>query len=282
MKCEWRGKDGRSMLREAIILAAGMGTRLSIISNGKPKFLIEILGRPLIFFPILMLLSIGVESIGVIVPRGWKDDASRVLKNNFDVDFRIIENDDPKRDNGYSFLLSREITSEDRFILTMCDHIIPHTLALHFLKKSEREREAHVLVAGDRRPKYVDIEEATRILATEDGGLVVKISKNLPVFNYVDIGLFIFSRETYEVAEKLASRVYVMRLSDIIIELLRSGYKVRVIDITNNPWTEIDTVDDYFSAHFGRKREVINMFLDDLRKCDTYDEVNRRTRFPLY
>lgn len=269
------------MLKEAVILAAGMGTRLSIITLGKPKFLVKIMGYPIIFFPMLMLLALGVKSVGVVTPKGWKSEAEKLLKENFEVDLHIIENDDPKRDNGYSFLLSRQITSEKEFLLTMCDHIIPFTLAEHFVKSSQRISGTHVFVAGDKKPKYIDIDEATRILASNEGE-VIKISKKLPIFNYVDTGLFIFNRETYDVAERLISKKYVVRLSDVIVELLKLGYRVKVIDITNNPWTEIDTVDDYFSVHFGKRREVLNKFLEDIRRSDVYDEINRRTRFSLY
>ncbi|MHA1709793.1 MAG: phosphocholine cytidylyltransferase family protein [Candidatus Baldrarchaeia archaeon] len=260
------------MLSEAVILAAGMGTRLSIISNQRPKFLVKVLGWPLIFFPILMLISIGIFNINIVVPKGWKSEAEQTLRK-IKANFQIIENDEPQRDNGYSFLLSKQIVSSDKFLLTMCDHILPPSLVSTFINNSPLDSNVHVLVAGDKSPRYIDVCEATRILTAKDDN-VIKIGKNLPTFDYIDIGLFIIDRKTFKVAEDLASKKYVIRLSDVINELLDRNFIVKVIDITGNPWTEIDTVNDYFSAHTGKRREVIDIFLKEVEKCGIDDKVN--------
>ena len=55
------------VIREAIILAAGEGSRLKKISRGMPKFMINIAGKPLIYYTMSVLDRLGITSVKLVV-----------------------------------------------------------------------------------------------------------------------------------------------------------------------------------------------------------------------
>jgi len=242
------------MIREGVVLAAGVGSRLSEIARGA-KFALRIAGRPLIHYPILSLVSAGVDRI-VIVTRGAALPVLRRLVERLDVSLEIeyCVNNRWRRENGYSLYVASRCVEAGEFYVSMSDHIYPSDVAYRLLEAASRHPDAVAIVAGDREPRYVNVEEATRIRAR--GVYVEAIGKGLYPWNYVDAGVFVMRREIFDVARRLAERRERFGLSDVISEAVRQGYRVAVADITGLPWAEVDTPEDYDSLVSGWKREL--------------------------
>jgi len=243
------------VIREGVILAAGVGSRLGEIARGA-KFAVNVAGRPLIHYPILSLASVGVKKI-VVVTRGQLIPLlQRVLRGLGDVvSYEICVNNEWRRENGFSLLVSEKCLDGDSFLLSMSDHIYPSDLPVKVLLEYSKHSDSVAVVGGDRRPLYVDVEEATRIRARE--GEVVKVGKRLSPWSHVDTGVFVMRREIFEAARLLALDKEAFGISDVINLAIRMGYRVRVADVTGIPWTEVDTVDDYLDVTGGRRRDVV-------------------------
>ena len=244
-----------AVVDEAVVLAAGTGSRLG---TGKPKFLAEVLNVPLMLYPVKVLRAVGVKRFTVVAPKGWGGEAKEVLKGE-GVDACIVENPYVGRENGYSLLLSSECVSGDSFILTMCDHLYTPGLVNAVLGVSGG-REVDVVIGGDRAPRYVDVGEATKILAGSRGE-VVRVGKDLHRFTHVDVGVFTLKRSVYDVCRYLERSLEVIKLSDVVNEAVAMGYRVIVADATGSPWTEIDTRSDLESVVSGGRRAVLNEVL---------------------
>ncbi len=57
-------------VKEAVILASGMGTRIFKLTKGKPKFLLPIENKPIIIYPIKVLKMMGINKINIVIPKG--------------------------------------------------------------------------------------------------------------------------------------------------------------------------------------------------------------------
>jgi len=209
-------------------------------------------------YPVKVLRAVGVKRFTVVAPKGWGGEAKEVLKGE-GVDACIVENPYVGRENGYSLLLSSECVSGDSFILTMCDHLYTPSLVNAVLGVSGG-READVVIGGDRAPRYVDVGEATKILAGSRGE-VVRVGKDLHRFTHVDVGVFTLKRSVYDVCRYLERSLEVIKLSDVVNEAVAMGYRVIVADATGSPWTEIDTRSDLESVVSGGRRAVLNEVL---------------------
>jgi len=232
------------LIREAIILAAGLGTRIGSPITGVPKPLVKVSEIPLILYAISSLLSAGVERFHVVVNTKGHMPISRVL-NEFDINVDFVINREPERGNGYSLILGMKRV-QDEFFLSMSDHIydprIPKVL-LNAFNGSDFD----ILVGADSNPRYVDIDEATKIMTR--GTRVVRIGKDLSRYAHVvDIGLFIMRRDLYRTYLDYASQNYVVELSSLIQYSVNQGRKVMIADVRGLPWIDIDTADDVYKA----------------------------------
>jgi len=244
------------VIREAVVLAAGRSTRLGKLGRGA-KFSLKVGDKPLIYYPMKSLFSAGVEVFHVVVNPYNKSLMERVIAElGYEHVVNIVVNEEPWRENGYSFLVGAANVEDEIFFLSMSDHIYSAKVPLAIIKTAIERPDADIIVAGDAAPRYVDVEEATLIYADESLN-VKQIGKGLNYWNYVDAGVFAVKKRATSVAAEISQARDVVKLSDIINEAIARGLKVVVADITGQPWTEVDTVEDYLAVNEGWKRSML-------------------------
>lgn len=243
-----------------MVLAAGIGSRIAGIARGA-KFALRVAGRPLIHYPVLSLASAGVERV-IIVTRGAALSVLRKLLEELEgvVEIEYCVNNKWRRENGYSLYVASKCLKDREFYVSMSDHVYPSGVARRLLEAAVEHRDAVAIVAGDREPRYVDVDEATRILA--DGVYVRSIGKRLEHWTHIDAGVFVMRREIFEVGRRLAVSRERFGISDLLNEAIGQGYRVVVADITGLPWAEVDTPEDYWSLAEGWKRELVGLVAD--------------------
>ena len=248
------------MIKEAVILAAGRARRLSPITGGRPKFLLEIEGKPLIYYTFSMLKLYNVERVHIVVSSSWYNEAVFTFSQfKFPFEINVVENDSVDRENGYSFLLTEHHIQNDSFLLMMSDHIFSKDLLDAFVSSvSNNFEDAILLVGGDSDPKFVDINEATKILADSENK-ILDIGKQLRDFNYVDMGLFYVRKNIFQYVNSLSEK-YVIKFSEIV-KRLSNVHKAVVVDLSNTMWTELDTPEDYYDLLNGQRRVILENIL---------------------
>lgn len=231
---------------EGVILAGGVGRRLSPLTDGRPKYLVSVGGRPLIWYPAYSFIHTGVERIVIPVYYEFKDDLRDVLYSYFgdSIQIDLIEVDDYKAGNGYSLLTCIPYLRGDEFLLTMSDHIfdpkVPGVL-VNF--------EGDCVIGADSYPIHISISEATKIYSPNNVD-VLDIGKGIKYFNYIDMGIFKFRvpplRRLYELDYDKKYTV-----SMIVRWLIDNGYVVRLADLSGYYWIDIDTIDEYWDVEKG-------------------------------
>ena len=253
LRKELGSAGGISGIREAVILAAGLGVRLRRYHPSTPKFAIPIGNTPLICYPFRALQRAGVIKFTIVVSKNRLDKLKEVLNPHLDPETSVlvVENPYPERGNGYSFFLTEGHTSEKRFFISMCDHLYPPSLP----SKLSAAAEADLVVGGDPSPSYIDLDEATKILANEMGR-VLAIGKGLPKYNYVDVGVFVASQKMYQLFDRLAD-LKELGFSNVVECAVGVGYDVMICDVSGIPWTDVDTKKDIEELLEGGRREVL-------------------------
>lgn len=154
----------------ALILAAGLGTRLAPLTNNVPKALVPVNGKPILFQQIDCLQSCGVEEITVVA--GYKADVLvEAASQKYGDSVRIINNRDyATTNNMYSAWMGSEELVGDSYLMMNADVYFDESVISSLL---EFEASDAIVVDIDRW-----MEESMKV--TERGGRIVNISKEIP------------------------------------------------------------------------------------------------------
>ncbi len=228
---------------KALILAAGLGTRLRPITDNRPKSMVEVNGKPILFKQLDNLIDNGIKDITVVV--GYKSEIIIDAINKNYKDIKIINNNIyDKTNNMYSAYLALESMLGQKFLLMNADVFYDSDIIKELLK--EEYQDSIVIEKGiynDENMKVscinnriIDISKAI----PEDSAYGVSID----VYKFSENGsrtLYDKIKEYIEVREDLNQWTEVA-LNEILntVEFLPCPLKGR--------WIEIDNHDDLIKA----------------------------------
>lgn len=213
---------------KALILAAGKGTRLRPISDGVPKQLVPVAGKPVIEYVIEDIKSCGITDIGVVVGDS-QSPISRHLGSGEDlgVDLSYIVQEEPEG-LADAVACGREFTGDEPFLVYFGDTLISPE-ATEKIVSGFGEGDAASL--GLQR---VDEPSRYGIARFEDGELAGMEEKpDEPPSDLAYIGAVVFSSDVFDVIDgQSASDRGELELTDSIDLLIRDGKNVH--------WEEVD------------------------------------------
>ena len=227
------------MIRQGVILASGLGSRLNSEGRNEPKPLMPVGGMALIERVITLMQSVGIEKIVVVV--GYRGDQIKeyIAKNNIQ-GVVFAENTEYNKKNGISLLRAREFLDEAPFMLSMSDHIFSNDFFADFLEKAEPKLEKYdVVLSVDRNIEGVfDLDDATKVV-TEDGEITT-IGKELPSYDAVDTGLFLCKPAVFPRLQDIYDTKGDVSISDVMgMEALER--KFACAEMTGHLWQDVDT-----------------------------------------
>ena len=115
---------------KGVIVAAGLGQRLSPLTLYRPKPLLSVLERPLIDYTIEAFARSGFEELGVVLGHN-AEIMQRYLEDSdrYGIAISCLDNGQYLRGNGTSVYAARTFVGSEPFILAMADHLVsPHVL----------------------------------------------------------------------------------------------------------------------------------------------------------
>ena len=222
---------------DALIIAAGYGSRLREISDSKP--LTPVGGVPLIELGVRQACAAGVERV-VVVTGHQAIEIEKFLPLLSQrvgipvVSQRVLHWSTP---NGYSVMAGAAKISGD-YLLMMADHIFEDGILDRLAKQGTKSR--GVTLAIDRRldNPLIDPEDATWV-KTDADGRIEAIGKTIPDYDAVDCGAFLATPELAAAIQAAIAEGKSGSLSDGMQRLADAG-RAATMDIGEAWWIDVD------------------------------------------
>ena len=235
------------MIKKGIILAGGHGTRMSPLTKAVNKQLLPIYDKPLIYYPLSILMLAGIKEILIIVNKGQLNQFRKILNNGrrFGVKINYAEQVTPKGLPD-AFILGEKFIGSDNVALILGDNFFYGQSLTKKLKSCIKIKSGcKILVHPVNRPELygvASVNKKNKIISIKEKP---KSSKS----NLAVTGLYFFDNKVINFSKSLKPS---KRNELEIVDLLNKYRKRNVLSAEflgrGGAWLDTGSIDDFYNT----------------------------------
>ena len=235
------------MIKKAIILAGGKGTRMSPLTKAVNKQLLPIYDKPLIFYPLSILMLSKIKDILIIVNKGQLNQYKKILPNGDNLGIKITY-----KEQNYpsglpdAFLIGEKFINNQNVALILGDNFFyGQNLSSKLLNCTKLNKGAKVILHKVIKPELYGVAKVNKNGA-------IKLLKEKPKKFISDLaitGLYFFDKKVVEYAKKLKpSKRSELEITDLLNIYCRKKQLKSDILGRGGAWLDTGSIEDFYKT----------------------------------
>jgi len=235
------------MIKKGIILAGGLGTRLSPITKSVSKQLLPVYDKPLIFYPLSVLMLCNIKNILIIVKKGERKNFQAALGNTKDLGINL-EFKEQIEPTGIpeAFIIGEKFINRNSVALILGDNFFYGQGLTEILKRNfTLKNGAHIFTYPINDPQNFGIVEKSN---RGKKARIVEKPKNSKS-NLAITGLYLFDKNVSDYSKKI--KVSKRKETEIVdlINIYNRKNKLRITDLgRGSTWLDTGTIESLLAA----------------------------------
>ena len=235
------------MIKKGIVLAGGMGTRMSPLTKAVNKQLLPIYDKPLIYYPLSILMLSGIRDVLIIVNEGQLDQFKKIIPNGNNLGMKISYKEQ-LRPKGLpeAFIIGEEFISKENVALILGDNFFyGQNLTKKLLDSSKLTSGAKVFLHNVSKPELYGVAKVNK----KNLITIIKEKPKKHLSNHAVTGLYFFDNKVVNYAKKLKpSKRGELEIIDLL-NLYRAKRKLKADFIgRGGAWLDTGSFDDFYKT----------------------------------
>ena len=235
------------MIKKGIILAGGMGTRMSPLTKAVNKQLLPIYDKPLIFYPLSILMLAKIKDILIIVNKGQLNQYKKLIPdgNNLGIKITYIEQDKP-RGLPDAFVWGEKFIGKDNVAMILGDNFFyGQNLTAKLLDCAKIKDGAKVLLHSVQTPELFGVAKVDK------NNKIIQLKEKPKKFitSNAITGLYFFDNKVVEYSKKLKpSKRGEVEIIDLLLRYKKDNKLSADFIGRGGAWLDTGSIDDYYKT----------------------------------
>ena len=235
------------MIKKGIILSGGMGTRMSPLTKAVNKQLLPIHDKPLIFYPLSILMLAKIKDILIIVNKGQLNQYKKIIPNgnNLGINITYKEQSFP-RGLPDAFILGEKFIGNDNVALILGDNFFyGQNLSIQLLNSVKLKKGAKIILHKVNKPELYGVAKIDK------RNKVLKIKEKPKKFlsDLAITGLYFFDKNVVKFAKQLIpSKRGELEIVDLINKYKKNKRLSADLIGRGGAWLDSGSIEDFYKT----------------------------------
>ena len=235
------------MIKKGIILAGGKGTRMSPITKAVNKQLLPLYDKPLIFYPLSILMLAKIKDILIIVNKGELQQYKKILPNgdNLGIKIKFIEQNKP-RGLPDAFILGEKFIGPENVALILGDNFFyGQNLTKQLLNYKKLKKGAKIILHKVKKPDQYGVAKINK----NNKVTLIKEKPKKFISDLAITGLYFFDNSVCKFSKLLkTSKRGELEIVDLIKKYKKKGSLKANLLGRGGAWLDTGSIDDFYKT----------------------------------
>ena len=236
------------MIRKGIILAGGMGTRMSPLTKAVNKQLLPIYDKPLIYYPLSILMLAKIKDILIIVNKGQLNQYKKLLPSGANLGLKLtFKEQDKPRGLPDAFILGEKFINNSNVAMILGDNFFyGQNLSTLLHNCAKLKTGAKIILHSVQKPELFGVAK----INLKNKKIIKIVEKPKKFFsNQAITGLYFFDKNVVSYAKKLKpSKRGELEIIDLINQYKKKNKLSAEFIGRGGAWLDTGSINDYYKT----------------------------------